>query len=264
MVITISTDSNYIGYTSTLLKSIRHNCPHTKVHLRAIDCSSEDIQILKSSHDSVIIDIENLNLSVKRRYTRAGSVLSTNILKKGPNPTYLLSERQCYVSNTRYRNILHCMEVLNEDIVILLDADAIVKKDLTELVDIIKKYDVMCNVGKLVDRYPNGRCWECSCIIATNNEKSVNFFNEVKRKTEENMLDWDSDQFAIENTYSENIYTINLCEDIGNIEDLSWRILTVDNWDVLDFMYDEDTYIWPGSGEAKYTKAYKNEQSRYN
>lgn len=263
MIITFSTDSNYIKHSSRLLKSIAVNSPHLRVHCRAIDCTEYEIQLLQSSHPNVIIVNEQLNLSTKRQYFRAGTVLSTDLYKRGPHGAHLLSYRQCFVSNTRYRNILYCLEVLNEDVVILLDADAIVRKDLTELTDFFKQYDVLCNVAANADRYPRRRCWECSCIIAVNNKKTINFFKRVQEATEESMTDWDSDQFAIENIYNLDQTAIHLCEDISHVEDLSWRVVTVSNWDTILYSYNENNYIWPGSGEAKFTKAYLDEQKKY-
>ena len=263
MIITLSTDSNYIKHSCHLLKSIAINSPGVRVHCRVVDCTEHEIQLLLSAHPSVIIVNEQLNLSTKRKYFRAGTVLSTDLYKRGPHGAHLLSHRQCFVSNTRYRNILYCLEVLNEDIVILLDADAIVRKDITQLTDFIKQYDVLCNVATDVDRYPHRRCWECSCIIAVNNNKTINFFKGVQKMTEESMTDWDSDQFAIENVYNLDQSAISLCEDISHIEDLSWRDVTVENWNTISYKYDEDNYIWPGSGEAKFTKPYLDEQNKY-
>jgi hypothetical protein len=261
MIITLSTDSNYIKHSCRLLKSIATNSPQLRVHCRAIDCTEHEIQLLQTSHSNAIIVNEQLNLSTKRQYFRAGAVLSTNLLNTGPYKSRLLSERQCYVSNTRYRNILYCLQELNEDIVIFLDADAIVRRNLSDLTNFINKYDVLCNVGTEVPRYPNGRCWECSCIIARNTPETITFFNKVRELTEVNMTDWDSDQFAIENIYSTS--TITLCDDISHIEDLGWRVLTVDNWKETSSIYSSDTYIWPGSGEGKFTEEYCKEQKKY-
>ena len=77
------------------------------------------------------------------------------------------------------------------------------------------------------------------------------------------MFDWDSDQFAIENVYNSNENAIKLCEDLSHVEDLNWREITVNNWDTLSYNYSNDTYIWPGSGQAKFTKTYLNEQNKY-
>lgn len=261
MVVTISTDSDYIERTLCLLNSISINSPDVKVYLRAIDCSPSELLALENAHNNLILSDEQVNKCTKRKFFRAGAVLSTNLMNTGPYKSRLLSERQCYVSNTRYRNILYCLQELQEEIVIFLDADTIVRRDLLELTDFIRKYDVLCNVGIEVPRYPNGRCWECSCIIARNTSRTINFFEEVKQQTESNITDWDSDQFAIENVYSNS--KISLCEDISFIEDLGWRVLTVDNWNNTTSIYSSDTYIWPGSGEGKFTKEYCKEQKKY-
>lgn len=261
MIITISTDSNYVDRTLCLINSIRTNSPNVKIYLRAIDCTASELKLLRDSYENIIISDEQLNLSTKRKYFRAGAVLSTNLSNTGPHKARLLSERQCFVSNTRYRNILYCLTEVKEDIVVLLDADAIVRKNLLELTDFIKKYDILCNVGSNVPRYPNNRCWECSCIIANNTPASISFFKRVKDLTESKMMDWDSDQFAIEQAY--NPKELSLCEDISHIEDLNWRVLTVKNWNNIAFEYDPNTYIWPGSGEAKFTKIYLEEQNKY-
>lgn len=263
MIVTLSTDSNYVKHATHLLRSIAVNSPAVKVHCRAIDCSSEELQQLKDAHPNIILDDEQLGLPSKRQYFRAGTVLSTDITQRGPHGSHLLSYRQCYVSNTRYRNILHCLETLGEDTVILLDADAIVRKDLCELQAFIDDYDVCCNVGTDADRYPNRRCWECSCIIVKNTKNAIDFFNAVKRCTESAMTDWDSDQFAIENVYAKNKGSISLCEKIRHIEDLSWRDVTLHNWQTLQYEYSPDSYIWPGSGEAKFTSVYLKERDKY-
>ena len=262
MVITLSTDSNYVKHACCLLRSIAANSPAVKVHCRAVDCSFEELLVLKNSHPNLILDVERLNLSTKRQYFRGGTVLSTDLKKRGPHNAYLLSERQCYVSNTRYRNILYCLEILKEDIVILLDADAIVRKDILNLTDFLNQYDVCCNIG-CDERYPNHRCWECSCICVKNTVESIKFFTKVKTATEKLMFDWDSDQFTIENVYNSNKNAIKLCENLSHVEDLNWREITVNNWDTLSYNYSNDTYIWPGSGQAKFTKTYLDEQNKY-
>ena len=261
MIVTISTDSEYIERTLCLLNSIAINSPNVRVYLRTIDCSESEVSALRRAHNNLILSDEQVNKCIKRKFFRAGAVLSTNLLNTGPYKSRLLSERQCYVSNTRYRNILYCLQELKEDIVIFLDADAIVRGNLLDLTDFINEYDVLCNVGNEVPRYPNGRCWECSCIIVKNTPQSINFFEKVKLLAESNITDWDSDQFAIENVYSTS--KISLCEDISFIEDLGWRALTVDHWTDMDSIYSSDTYIWPGSGEGKFTEEYCREQKKY-
>jgi hypothetical protein len=143
-----------------------------------------------------------------------------------------------------------------------LDADAIVRKDISNLTDFLSQYDVCCNVGT-DERYPNHRCWECSCICVKNTLESIKFFTTVKTVTEELMFDWDSDQFAIENVYNSNKNAIKMCENLSHVEDLNWREITVNNWDTLSYNYSNDTYIWPGSGQAKFTKTYLDEQNKY-
>lgn len=262
MIVTLSTDSNYIDRALCLINSIKVNAPRVKIHIRLIDCTDKEIDTIKNSHHNIIVESERLELSTKRQFFRGKTVLSIDVTDMGPHSQKLLSEKQCFTSNTRFRNILYCLEVLKEEIVILLDADAIVRRDLSDLYDFINQYDVLCNVGVKVPRYPNGRCWECSCIIVKNTPISISFFTDVKKLTEAKMTDWDSDQFAIEEIYTTS--NINLCEDISHIEDVTWREITLDNWSRKKITFNEECYIWPGSGETKFTTSYLAEQQKYN
>lgn len=213
MIISTTSDKNYIGYVKCLLKSLVVNSPNVKFHVRLIriDDKPKLEKELRGIKPDILIQFDDVILD-DRKYSkkRHGALLWNGVMDgAGVEPAicevkhnkWLISDRQCYSSNIRFRNIYNLLKS-QSDVVLYLDADSIVMRDLSELEERIKKSDVSIKLtidpdGCLIP-YPNNRCWECSCIGVNTTEVASEFIKDVMDNTEQDMYFWDSDQFEFD------------------------------------------------------------------
>ena len=254
MVVTTTVDENYIHYLFCLVRSIKQNSPDTSIPCRLVNIEDDKIiDNLKKIFPKIIIEQDFTDLSSKRKNVRGkGELLYGSSIKdclattyiKGA-PRFLCSDLQCYTSNTRFRNIQKLLYEGYKDI-IYLDADTLVRKNLEELQQFLSSSDICCNVTNC-SRYPNGRCWECSFLYVKNNNQTISFIEDVIKKSESDMFNWDSDQEALEIIYNTKYKELlDLKQNIQHIEDLS----ALHGKDLS-----QDSYIWAGSGTTKFTNS---------
>jgi len=258
-IFSCTSDINYIDYIYSLAGSITVNCSHIPLHIRLVGIDKQNKQIIinqiKKRNVNTIIEFDDKKLSTKRKFFRSkdefiyGKSINDVMVVKGSsssfknvnNNYFLMNERQCYTSNTRFRNILKLLRK-GYKYVIYIDADTIVKKDLLLIKNELYNFDISCNIST-ASRYLNNKCWELSFIGVKNNERSIKFIKRCKYIAENNINDWDSDQNAIEMAYSsEFIYKITVNSTIKHIEDIG----QLHNGD-----YSNNSYIWAGSGFNK-------------
>jgi len=257
-IFTCTVDKNYIDYIYSLASSIKANCPLIPLHIRLVNIHENDRQIissvLKDRYKNCFIEFDNIPLSSKREFFRSKDQLlygesindvlkvkkDSKSFKNVNNNYFLMSEQQCYTSNTRFRNII---KLLNEDYsyVMYIDADTIVRKNIYDLKDILISYDLTCNINKC-DRYSNSKCWELSFLGIKNSNRAKHFAKQCMELTENDMYDWDSDQNSIEEIYSNNFKDLTVNSSIKHIEDIG---------QLHDREHLKDSYIWAGSGFNK-------------
>ena len=270
-IFTCTADKNYIDFIYSLSSSINANCPDIPLHIRLVNIHENDKQIIsaviKERNKNSIIEFDDKILSSNRKYFRSKDEFlygksindslkikrSSKTFKNVNNNYFLMSEQQCYTSNTRFRNIIKLLED-GYNYVIYLDADTIVRKNIYDLKDILISYDLTCNINDC-ERYSNNKCWELSFLGVKKSNRSIHFINQCKKLAENDMLDWDSDQNSIEEIYSNNFKDLTVNSNIKYIEDIG----QLHNKEHLT-----DSYIWAGSGFNKINNdKFINELEKY-
>jgi lipopolysaccharide biosynthesis glycosyltransferase len=245
MLIVTACDINYYGYAKRLVKSIRHKSPKCKILLKLIDFHNneligDDIQIIEET--TGLSGIPNMIVGgMGNRHllrTIDDGVNKSIGIDDVKHSKWLVSKRQCYSSNTRFRSILHSFDL--DENVIYLDADTIVNRELAELESLLD-CDVACR--RMVDeRYPDGIAWQCSFIYAKST--SINFIESTMQSTEKNMFFWDSDQYEFEKNYQ--IHKDHIRFNIIS-SDIEYGAGMRDT----NFIYNPSSYVFAGSGTNK-------------
>ena len=148
MVITCSASESYLGLLRSLINSISINSPQCKVVARLINCdkSHDNLRTIHSDTETVF-DYTDADTTRKNLH-KNGSVMQDQFFgvyadhKDGlKGAKWLYSDFIGYCTNSRYSII---QDLLNkgEDQVLLLDADTVVRNDLTSLQKIISEYDI--------------------------------------------------------------------------------------------------------------------------
>ena len=257
MIISTSSDENYIGYVECLAKSLIKTNPDIKFHVRLVSIGDKlnienKLRLIKPD---ILIQFDDVKLSTANRSMgRHGSFLWHGVMDgitvepKIPNvkhSKWLISDRQCYTSNIRFRNIY---DLLNDghDSVLYLDADSIIMRNLSPLFNKIHQHDISIKLTIAPSNspipYPNNRCWECSCIGVNNTKIARSFIEDVMVNTEKDMFFWDADQFEFDNSVTRFSSDINL--NIMTESDESFGDCSGNN-------LDPSAYIWAGSYKNK-------------
>jgi hypothetical protein len=257
MILSTTSDANYIGYVKCLLRSCAINSPNFKFHVRLVNIKDKDKVLgeLLAIKSNTIIEFDDVNITANAVNTKRHSALlwdgvingidiKPQILEVKHN-RWLISNIQCYTSNIRFRNIYNLLNSYGES-VLYLDADSIILKDLKDLKKRIEKFDISIKLRKSPEHspipYPNNNSWECSCIGANNTLASIEFIKDVMINTEKNMFFWDSDQFEFE-------YSVNRFKDKLNLNLLTEQEESCGDMNGNDLS--RDAYILAGSYRNK-------------
>tara|TARA_R110002153_G_scaffold13431_2_gene49981 strand:+ start:11996 stop:12871 length:876 start_codon:yes stop_codon:yes gene_type:complete len=272
-IFTCTVDINYIDYIYSLAGSINANCPDIPLHIRLVDIHKKYKQnitsLIKKRYKNIIIEFDDKKLSTKKEFFRSNNQFvygeSVNdvikiktdsvTFKNVDNNFFLMSERQCYTSNTRFRNILKLLKE-GYQYVMYIDADTIIRKNLLTIKEELYNFDISCNVNT-AERYLNKKCWELSFIGLKNSKNMFKFIEYCNSIAENDMYDWDADQNAIEEAYSSKYKdTLTVNSKIKHIEDIG----QLHEHDYLD-----ESYIWAGSGfnKLKIKSKFIDELNRY-
>jgi len=270
MILSTTSDINYIGYVKCLLRSCAVNSPYFKFHVRLVDIEDKDkiSKDLLSIKDDTIIQFDDANISTNTNNTKRHSALLWDGVTSGINITpqipevkhskWLISNRQCYTSNIRFRNIYNLLNQYKES-VMYLDADSLIIKNLDSLKETIEKFDISIKLRTSPQfspiPYPNNNSWECSCIGVNYTLTAIEFIKDVMLNTEKNMFFWDSDQFEFEysvNRFKDRIKLNLLTEQEESCGDMNGNNLC------------KDAYILAGSYKNKINSGvFVNELQKY-
>jgi hypothetical protein len=235
------------------------------VHVRLVNGDPDEITGL---HKRLVIQQDDVSHSTTRKNLARNNTLlygslfnneqqqwsgatsrSNQILGGFRGPRWAVSDLQCYCSNVRFRNIYN-MLISGED-VLYMDVDAIVRRDLFDLQDIIDQHDVTIRTNRytsdtLPTDEPDGIEWHCGIIGVQSNSTSKKFIKQVMERTEQNMFYWDSDQDEFNNAYKD-------MHDVITIGELPEEFK--DEGPGADFVnktqFNDQSYIWSGAGTVK-------------
>lgn len=266
MIISCTADKKYTRLLKIFLKSLQANSPDYDVHVRLVNGDPDEISDI---HERLVIQADNVDYStVRKNLARndtllygslfdnnqqqwAGATSRSNQTSGGfKGPRWAVSDLQCYCSNIRFRNIYNLLQAEHSS-VLYMDVDAIVRRDLYDLQDIIDQHDITIRTNlytstTLPTDLPDGIEWHCGIIGVRNNPTSKKFIKQVMEQTEQNMFYWDSDQDEFNNVYKDMERDVV----IGNLPE-EFK----DQGPGADFdnktQFDEQSYIWSGAGTVK-------------
>ena len=266
-----TTDSEYVPIAECLLTSLNDNSPGPVVHLRAVNCSSDDIEKLKSCYSNINIIIDNIELNTKRdRIQREQGILLQEKLTHGfrkkltnhRGARWLYSEKMAYCSNIKFNTINSVMSTGATNI-FYIDLDSIIRSNLDPLYDIIMNNEMVFRVtditGELSTRFENRTVmYHGGMFGAVNNDNNKNIFQAIEDVVSEDMYNWDIDETAIYDAIENSgtaVYRLPAkYKDEGSY-----------NTDIDDYIFNDQSVIWSGAGHIKYTsEKYVDECKKYN
>lgn len=262
-------DEKYICLLKPFLKSLYFYNPDVRTYITLVDCENRRNEIEKINNN-IVVNIDNTKHSSKRKllarhglpvFDRINNPATKAIPGGFQGPRWLMSNKACYCSNIRFRVILDIMKKKYNEI-LFMDVDAIINKPLIDLQSIISKNDITImkemrgfndpdpiNAEKFAP--PDKIDWHCGIIGLSNNEITRTFFEQVMRETEADMFNWDADQDQFNIAYKKYKDKIKLFNLPREFKDEGYR----------HGGYSDDSYIWCGAGEAKYSnKQYIDKQ----
>jgi len=260
MVICCTTNEKYVKFTLALINSIRKNCKiKYKVECLCVNVSKKSVEKIKNLGNVNCI-IDNTLLSTKRTLTTPDNSTLTSIFNRDKDYGCLISEEACYCSNKRFDLVYNTL--LNNNYVLFLDVDAIIRKDLNELFLKYKNFDITIkkninstiygNRKALKISEPNNIIYQQGVFFVKSNEKTINFYNNLKNIVEKDIFNWNIDQIAFYNEIEK--HNLNL-----NQLDTTFKDVYNKPGDFKD-----TSHIWSGAWKEKYSnERYLTEFSKY-
>ena len=260
MVICCNTNEKYVKFTLALINSIKKNCKiKYKVECLCVNVGEESVKKIKNLGNVNCI-IDNTLLSKKRTLTTPDNSTLTSIFNRDKDYGCLISEEACYTSNKRFNLVYNTL--LQNDYVLFLDVDAIIRKDLNDLFLRYKNFDITIkkninstiygNRKVLKISEPNNIIYQQGVFFVKSNTKTINFYNSLKNIVEKDIFNWNIDQIAFYNEIKKH----NL-----NLNELDTTFKDVYN-KPGDFK--DTSHIWSGAWKEKYSnQKYLTEFSKY-
>lgn len=263
-VITFTCDEKYVPYSHILVRSICKNSPGVDICARLVNCDEQHSIALKELFNNIIILNDNKKLSTKRDKMTLESELiyEESIIsslyknKTSVKPArFLYSEQIAYCSNIKFDTI---DKLLSEGYnnVIYMDVDTIIRKNLDTLFKTMSDGDICLFKDEPYSQQVTGKnrlkgvnvLYHGGLICVNNTKVTVEKIKQIKTYVSENIFDWDIDEKILAELVDDtDIKIINLPVTFKD-EDLS-----------------EDSHIWSGSGNTKFTNdKYIEECRKYN
>ena len=246
-----TTDVNYFDHFVALARSIVSNVTNYKLHARLVHVEQHHIdKILSVSPDIRIID-DKTDASDKRTIVRTGidlvSVMDLTLRER------LISERLLHCVYSKYDNAkLLFDEGCNE--ILVMDADGVVRKDLTELHELIRQHEFIAReeTRKPIGLFPLKMRLISEGVMGFRNtpltrsfiDRIIAHIDSVKGTPEHN---FQNDTFAI----------AKLMDELTEIDYLDLPVM------YKDWQFDPESYIWSGQGKGKHSDIYLTEKAKY-
>lgn len=225
-------DNSYLPFVKTLFNSIVCNVkiPY-KLHLHTINVSEKEIDVFRNTYSNIEFTREYVDID--------SSPFKGNAFNK--------SKKEAYCANIRVK-ILYDIMCSGTKYILYLDADSIVRKNLDDLLNIIKSSDLVIFRR---DESTNKNVKVATGVIGiNNNEKSFSFIKSWKDFIIQDniMYSWYSDQKYFYKTM------INHSDVYVNALPFSY----------IDTTFLDESIIWVGKAERKFeNNSYLKEMGRY-
>ena len=272
LAIICTSDSEYLPYTIGLLKSIYTNSPILTTYIRLINCNNQQVKNIKNIHDNIHVITDTVHASSQRiNKHRHQDMLLSEYLHHGYKKSYtkrrgsrwLYSDKMAYCSNIKFNTINTILNKTDFNL-FYMDVDAVVRRDLSSLNNIINSYDVIFKITEATEHglpFLDGkqRVYHGGHFGINNNTLTKQIFADMEEHVSNNMYYWDADECAIYDALTE-------CSDV-NICKLPYTYKDCGTYSELhtEHIFDDQSYIWSGAAQAKYiNKSFVNEVRKYN
>ena len=215
-------DPKYLRHLKTLLASVAQNFPVVKFYLHLINVEQSITEELLNIYPHIEFSWHNQQFANQEN-------------------------KQAYCANIRASLIFELLQQQDLSSLLYLDADSIVRKDLSELVKLIDTGDLVIlerkNAAQARLRFPTG------VIGIKNNSSTIKFIERWRDLLYDNLYDWYSDQACFTQTYEQMSSQVKLVS--LPPEYVDWNFLPL-------------SPIWVGKGARKYEhKIYLLEEEYY-
>lgn len=222
-MILIISDEEYISKAKILINSIR-KFHDIKIHLHLVNYNIKlDVNNIEYSYSNLKLDNTNIKYWNSIKYT----------------------EKNAYCANIRVKIINQLLD--NNEWILYIDADSIVRKSLNYFFKEIKLYDLSAHYCDKKKYYKNGFRIRTGVLGINNSSIMKEFMNYYSNKI--NLFEWFSDQDTLQDTYLN--YKKNIKFNKINSKYIDWN-------------FKNESHIWTGKGESKYNNQnYINEEKKF-
>lgn len=209
-IISVS-DPKYLKCLKVLTASVNQNSPTTKLYYHLINyCDDEAVsKELLSIHPFIEFSFEKKQFQTDE-------------------------QKRAYCANIR-GEIIKDLLARGSKLLLYLDSDSIVRKDLSELETLMKSHDIL--ILKRTEIKDSRLRFLTSTIGLNNTDATRHFVQRWAEIINENIYEWWTDQISFANTYDQLSSTINLMSIPQKFVDSQFSIFSP---------------IWTGKGEKKY------------
>lgn len=260
-IITVTCDENYSPYARVFVNSLNSHNENINVAIRAVNCSTSCISMLKSLGSNVTVIDDRPDVSSKRNLLSHGQELVYDGLFESltknktsvRSPRLLCSEQMAYCSNIKFQTIKTLLEKHNR--VIYMDIDSIIRDDISELFNITSSGDIaMYKDAPYTEQHPgssrlqgNEVLYHGGLIGFNNTERSKQLINDWVDVVTKDMFNWDVDEDIFYSAHHDNTVNIICVPVTYKDEDLEY-----------------ESAIWSGAGQTKFSQdRYINECKKY-
>tara|TARA_R110002153_G_scaffold13431_2_gene49979 strand:+ start:10575 stop:11318 length:744 start_codon:yes stop_codon:yes gene_type:complete len=195
--IAISLDYNYKEYLNILITSLIDVKCTTKIFVRLVDFTDEEIKEVKSLYDiNFIIDKPNLSAkkTILKKTIDKDEIKSHNVQNLFDLKQFLCSPRSFYACHSRFLNIEELFKMGYKN-VLTLDCDTFVLKNFDDIFIFDEDICVVQNIGDNKDNIFSNEGF----LLFKKNKTNVNYINKINEYlfNDNNYLSWNVDYKAL-------------------------------------------------------------------
>ena len=265
-----TSDSKYLPITKVLLQSLYNNANNFKLYLRLVNCSSCEIDEIRSRYPDCIIQLDKCSASERRTNIHISGIplQESNTFKPKISThrsgRWLYSDLMAYCSNIKFETITKLLSQEDIDNFFYIDADSIIRKDfVTDILKLLEKYGSVFRFEPMPEEIKFR--FERQTILyhggmfgALNTPVFRELFGRIYSDIKQKIYDWDVDEYSIYNRIKQlDITPAQLpktYKDEGTTDTLT-----------NSHQFKSNSHIWCGAGNVKYTcEMYVNEAKKYN
>lgn len=238
LTIVLVSDPDYLKYLRAILKSINQNCvPELyEIHIHLVNIGPKS---------PIVMELASL--------TKFETIFTHDMLNLDMTPQMVKkinkSEKRAYCANIRIKVMLELLQK-GTPYLLYLDCDSLVRKDITELFDLIKQCDMTFYIEKRSNKNLSAKS---GAIGVKNGPDAINIFNEYHALLSKSKYRiWGRDQ-----RHLLELYHKHLEKGTGGVyKPLPHKF--------LDWLFKPDSPIWTGKGPRKeHNKIYVKEFNKY-